>query len=56
MNKMRIAFIYQIKSETRNDFKNPPVCDIIMLKFEINRLLSNLQNQVIYFYKETMMK
>lgn len=36
MNKMRISFLYQIKSETHNDFQNPPVYDIIMLKFEIN--------------------
>lgn len=46
MNKMRIAFIYQIKSETRNNFKNPPVCDIIMLKFEINL---DLPLFIVYF-------
>lgn len=40
MNKMRISFLYQIKSEIHNDLKNPPVCDIIMLKFEINLDLS----------------
>lgn len=36
MNKMRISFFYQIKSEIYNDLKNFFVCDIIMLKFEIN--------------------